>query len=150
MKDNKGFTLIELLVVLGLAGIVISAVMSFFIANYKNYERINNESELQYQSQFIINFMTNKILEAEEYNEGAYIDKFAFEYADGTEITFKREGDEIIYQYGTDAPVELGSYVVDLEISPESTNAVKIKLTLQKGDSEEYPAEQTVYMRNSN
>ncbi|MGB4438577.1 MAG: prepilin-type N-terminal cleavage/methylation domain-containing protein [Sedimentibacter sp.] len=149
MKDKRGFTLIELLVVLGLAGIVISVVMSFFIANYKNYERINNESELQYQSQFIINFMTNKILEAEEYNEGKYSDKFDFKYSDGTEITFKKEGDEIIYQYGTDSPVVLGSYADDLVISREGTNGVKIVLTLQNGSSEEYPAEQIIYMRNS-
>jgi len=44
MKNKRGFTLIELIVILGLATIVIGVVMSFFIANYRSYNRLNSRS----------------------------------------------------------------------------------------------------------
>ncbi len=157
MKNIKGFTLIELIVVLGLAGIVMSVVMSFFITNYKSYETINTESEVQYQSQYIINFMTNKILAAESF-EGKTGNKFIFKYEDEDEgeitATFEldEENNKIKYTYDTEPPVDIGKYVKKLIIEPNGTNIseVKITLILEKGNDEEgYKAEQVVYMRNS-
>ncbi len=152
MKNNKGFTLIELIVVLGLAGIVMSVVMSFFITNYKSYETINTESEVQYQSQYIINFMTNKILAAESFNKTG--NKFIFEYAGEITATFEldEENNKIKYTYDTEPPVDIGKYVKKLIIEPNGANIseVKITLILEKGNDEEgYKAEQVVYMRNS-
>jgi len=172
MKGKRGFTLIELLVVLGLAGIVISVVMSFFIANYKNYERINNESELQYQSQFMINYMTNKILGSKKIvsvnKDSDYLDNsseenieyISFQYGsdDSKCHNFKVENHEI--SYGNDvvdgaADSVFGSYVDELKITPldddfEKAKSIKIHLKLRKNaNSDPYEAEQIVYMRNS-
>lgn len=155
IKDKKGFTLIELIVVLGLAGIVISVVMSFFISNYRSYETINTESELQYQSQYIINFMTNKILEAEDFDgmtPGVDEAKFIYRQAgEEKKFKFKLVGDEIIYTDIYDIPSPpVGKYVKAFTVISEGENRVKIVLTLDKGDnSDDYPAEQIVYMRNS-
>lgn len=149
MRNNKGFTLIELIVVLGLAGIVISVVMSFFIANYKSYETINTESEVQYQSQYIINFMTNKILEAKSY-EGKTGNQFKFKYTDGKEATFEKDNKTIKYTYDTEPSVNIGNFANDLIIDSLGSNEVKITLILDKGKNGTYTAEQTVYMRNSN
>ncbi len=153
MKNNKGFTLIELVVVLGLAGIVMSVVMSFFITNYKSYETINTESEVQYQSQYIINFMTNKILAAESF-EGKTGNKFIFKYAGEITATFEldEENNKIKYTYDNELPVDIGKHVKRLIIEQNGVNIseVKITLILEKGNDEEgYKAEQVVYMRNS-
>lgn len=149
MKNNKGFTLIELIVVLGLSGIVISIVISFFIANYKSYETINTESEVQYQSQFIINYITNKILEARSFDEADN----KFEYSDGKTASFElyEPEEKVKYTFDLEQPVYVGNYVKDLKIKPygENNNEVEITLILEKGNNDIYSAKQIVYMRNS-
>ncbi len=147
MRDKRGFTLIELIVVLGLASIVISVVMSFFIANFKSYEAINTESEAQYQSQYIINFMTDKILGAESF-EGHTGSVFKFKNPDGKEITFEGAEERVRYRHGTDAPVLIGNYVKTLNIESSGAGEITITLILENGNKE-YFAEQIVYMRNS-
>lgn len=172
MKGKRGFTLVELLVTLGLAGIVITVVMSFFISNLKNYETINTESELQYQSQYIINYLTNKILESKKIvsvnKNSDYLDNLSeenieyisFQYGDDdTECyNFKVENDEISFGKGEvdgAADAAFGSYVEELKMTPldgsfEDTTSVKIYLKLRKNvNSDPYEAEQIVYMRNS-
>lgn len=146
MKDQKGFTLIELIVILGLATIVMGAVMSFFIANYRSYNRLNTESELQYQSQYIINFMTDKILAAEKYEEDG---KYKF-YVDDKCIYFWTDGDSLMFE-DEDNPGEkaIGSSISEFKVASISPNEVKIDLTLEK-QKVEVKASQTVYMRNSN
>lgn len=150
MKDERGFTLIELMVVLGLAGIVISVVMSFFIANYKSYQTINTESEVQYQSQYIINFMTNKILEAESY-EGKTGNKYEFKYPDGkiASFEFDEPNKSIKYTVDTEPSVDIGKYVLYLDIKDEELNDPKIEIILTLHGKEDYVAKQIVYMRNS-
>lgn len=157
IKDKKGFTLIELIVVLGLAGIVISVVMSFFIANYRSYEAINTESELQYQSQYIINFITNKILEAEKYkgeedNADGTV-KEAFFYDNSKELTFQVISEQLVINDG-DGEVSIGDSIKSFDIlpnpaslTPEEAKEVLITLKLEKS-GQKVEAEQTVYMRN--
>lgn len=174
MKNTKGFTLIELIVVLGLSGIVISVVMSFFIANYKSYETINTDTELQYQSQYIINFMTNKILEANQIvsvNKNSDIDLktekeinfISFQYGKDTTkcYNFKVENNQLYYGDddidgaassaigGSFDELKLKITPLDNDTSFKYTNSIKIALKLKKRNNE-YNAEQIIYMRNSN
>ncbi len=145
MNNKKGFTLIELIVVLGLTTIVIAVVMSFFIANYKSYNRLNTESELQYQSQYIINFMTDKILEATEYNETEKIF-----IRNSKELTFRVVGGRLMFKDGDEPEITIGDSIAEFNISepPGSTKEVLITLKLAK-DKQEVEAVQTIYMRNS-
>ena len=171
MKDQKGFTLIELIVILGLTTIVMGAVMSFFIANYRSYNRINTESELQYQSQYIINFMTDKILgtnqivsvnrnsDIDQHNEKV-INYISFQYGpDDTKCyNFEIKNNQLYYSDGE--VNEAGSSDIGgsfdeliLKITPlnnsfSNANSIKIKLEL-KNRNQEYTAEQIIYMRNS-
>lgn len=171
MRQQRGFTLVELLVALGLASIIISLVMSFLIANVRSYKAINNETELQYQSQYILNFMTNKILEAssiecvrdnnninlKDSQIEEQISEISFLRENNTKYSFKVSDDEIIYIDGSTNNV-LGSNVEGMWISPISINAsapnfttaksIKIRLKLSKGNRS-YEAKQTVYMRNN-
>lgn len=162
MRQQKGFTLVELLVTLGLAGIIISTVMSFFIANIKNYKAINTSAELQYQSQYIINYMTNKFLEANNIiSVNSNVDESGKK--DISDITFKLESDvlkfqvdasdKIIFVDKNSNSIELGNNVLSLCMTPipdgkfTDANGLEIELILKDG-KQEYKANQTVFMRN--
>lgn len=162
-KNNNGFTLVELLVTLGLVGIIVSLVMSFFIANIKSYKNINNDTELQYQSQYILNYMTNKVLEAKKVKNsnpesGNNISKISFQY--GTEdqcYNFEVKDHKILYGKGTSDSVpdiNLGSDVERLDINSltggDLLDAKSIEIVLKlKNNNREYEAKQVIYMRNN-
>jgi prepilin-type N-terminal cleavage/methylation domain-containing protein len=170
-NNKKGFTLVELLVTLGLVGIIISVVMSFFIANIKNYKSINNDAELQYQSQYILNFMTNKILQAKnidsvlDFNGIDVIDsevekqisEITFLGVSDAQFKFEISGDTITYSDSTSSNT-LGSNVEGVWITPITTNStdiefgttksIKIRLKLSI-DNRSYEAQQKIYMRNN-
>lgn len=161
-KNNNGFTLVELLVTLGLAGIIISIVMSFFISNIKSYQMINTQSELQYQSQFIVNYMTNKFLEANDIisvngdvDESGTKDISIIAFKLGSDI-LKFEVDinkKIIFVDKNSNRTELGSNVSNLIMTPipngkfSDASGLEIKLILEDS-KQKYTATQTVYMRN--
>lgn len=164
MRQQKGFTLVELLVTLGLAGIIISLVMSFFIANFKSYKTINTESELQYQSQYIINYMTNKILEANKViSVNGDIDASG-PITDISDISFKHGTDTLKFEVDINKKIifvdkdpsnriELGSNA-KLNVTPIPNDklfaeayGLEIELVLNDG-GQKYTAKQTVYMRN--
>lgn len=161
-KNNDGFTLVELLVTLGLAGIIISIVMSFFISNLKSYQMINTQSELQYQSQYIVNYMTNKFLEASEItsvngdsDESGTKDISIIAFKLGSDI-LKFEVDinkKIIFVDKNSNRAELGSNVSNLIMTPipngkfSDASGLEIELILEDG-KQKYTATQTVYMRN--
>ncbi|MDW5300393.1 MAG: prepilin-type N-terminal cleavage/methylation domain-containing protein [Sedimentibacter sp.] len=179
MKNNrKGLTLIELLVALGLSTMIIFLVISFFITNLKNYKSINNESELQFQAQYILNFMTNKIMESENISllrkddlnmySISYIrpvgvelisNKISFKYGElsSENYVFHITNNNIRYGRGDKdikPTVELGSYIkymyVSLlkESSLSNAKILRIRIIFEK-DNEDYEAEQVVYMRNN-
>lgn len=150
MGHQKGFTLIELIVTLGLAGIIISIVFSFFIMNIKSYETINTQSERQYQSQSAINFMTNKILEAEKFTKDETdVDNTVYKFEHSTNnFSFKLDG-EVLKFYkevgGTTQTINVVSYVDTFKIETGSNDSkVIISLKLLK-DKE---VAQIVHMRN--
>jgi len=179
MKNNrKGFTLIELLVALGLSAMVISLVISFLIINLKSYKRINNESELQFQAQYILNFMTDKIMESENISSVrkddlntyslSYIrlagveltsNKISFKYGvlSSDNYVFHIVNNNIRYGRGDkdmEPTVELGGFVKYIYISLlkegslNNAKILKIRLVLEK-NNETYEAEQVAYMRNN-
>lgn len=154
MKNNKGITLIELIVTLALASIILTFVMSFFITNVKSYETINYETDVQYQSQSTINFMTNKILEAKDF-VGLVGEIYKFEHNNGKYFGFKKDHEVIIYYEDVSdlsKSVDIGKYIKNLEIITNSDSEVKIILELyndKKNPADIYSANQTVYMRNS-
>lgn len=170
---KKGFTLVELLVVLGLFGIIISLVMSLFITNLKSYETINNYTELQFQSQYILNFMANKILESKyielaKANTSSHlkktgerkITKISFRYGIKRNQCYNFEIKNNKIYYGNTCSfycptIELGCYIRELKVEPicgkkfKDSDAIRIILILEK-DKQIYETEQTVHMRNFN
>lgn len=174
MKSNqKGFTLIELLVALGIMTFITSMVLSFFIINFKNYVTINNDTRLQFQSQYILNFVSNKVMESKNVEgiktgtssilnaKSEYsITKISLRYGayNYNCYNFEVRNNKIYYgnSYSNDsANVELGTYVKELKASPypygktfAETNALKITICLIN-NGQEYSASQIIFMRNS-
>lgn len=60
---NEGYTLIELLIILAVAGILLSAIMTFFITNFRNFNRETDDLHAQTQANKAMEFLTEKIIE---------------------------------------------------------------------------------------
>lgn len=178
LKNKKGFTLIELLVTLGLSVLVTSLVVTFFVVNIKTYKELNDEAELQFQAQYILNFMSDKIMESEgislmrnslDYYSMTSVrasglklpaDKISFRFGDGESenYVFHIVNKNIRYGIGNkdlNPSVELGNYVKAMHISLLKNNSLinvkvfKITLLLEKGN-QSFEAEQVVSFRNNN
>ena len=172
-RNQKGFTLIELLITLGIMSFITAMVFSFFIINFNNYVTINNDSKLQFQSQYILNFVSNKIMESKNVevikmgtssilnSKSEYsISKISLRYGVYTHNCYIFEVKNYKILYGNSnssdsANVELGIYVKELKVAPYPTGktfaesrALKITLCLIS-NGHEYVAQQIVYMRNS-
>lgn len=172
IKNKNGFTLMELLVVLGLSAAIVSLVMKFFMININNYETISNDTELQFQSQYILNFMSNKVMESSniagirenaidhmDHTGEKKITRVTFRYGIGYMECYNFEFRNSKILYGNNAPevtanIELGVYIKEMRMEPipetstfRNAKAVKIIILLQKGN-ELYESFQTANMRN--
>ncbi|WMJ76662.1 MULTISPECIES: PilW family protein [unclassified Sedimentibacter] len=171
---NRGYTLIELLISMGIMFVVIILAMALFNANVSNFEIISNESELQFQSQYILNFISTRIMESVKIEliriEGAAsvinskrefsISKMALLYNDQLNLCyiFVVKNNRIYYGNGNShdaATVELGRYITEMKAAPypqgktfAEARALRITIRLRKGN-QSYEADQIIYMRNS-
>lgn len=174
MKRKKGYTLIELILSLGILSIVIVLTMTFFIANVKNYEVINNDSKLQFQAQYILNYISNKVMESRRVElirntdlksvinspREFSISKISLLYNEPNSqcYIFEVKNNKIFYGNGfanDSATTELGTYVLEIRMAPypdgkkfSETKSLKIIIKLQK-DNQIYEVNQIVYMRSS-
>lgn len=173
MKNRKGFTLIEILIAVAIMSIIVSLIMSVFITNLKNYKTLKNQSELQFQSQFILNFISDKVMESKNValikscttsvinsEKEHTISKISLEYKNDSNncYIFEVKNHKIFYDNtNRDKPAgtELGVYVSELKAAPyppgkifADTHALKFTLCLEKG-GHKYETEQLIYMRNN-
>lgn len=173
---NKGFTMVELLVSLGISYIVVGLIFSFFISNYKGYKSVRNNSEMHFQAQYILNFMSGKIIDSNSISSARVntdnysmtaarsagveypVDKVSFKYGTENEnYVFHIINNTVRYGKGEkeiNPTVELGDYVDKMYVSVlsdesfQNAKAVKLKLVMKK-DEQMYEAFQAVYMRNN-
>lgn len=172
-SGKKGYTLAELLVSLGIISFVTTLVIAFFIANLNNFEKIKNDSELQFQSQYILNFISNKIMKSKKVSD-VRTDKntrvtnsprefsiskisLLFNEQDGSCYIFEVRNNRIYYGNGNPddyVPDELGRYVSELRAAPypegktfAHASALEITIRLVK-DNQTYEATQIISMRS--
>jgi len=89
--------------------------------------------------------MTDKILEATEYNETEKIF-----IRDGKEITFRVVGGRLVFKDGTEPEITIGASITGFDISKSIENPREVLITLELAkDEQEVKAIQTIYMRNS-
>ncbi len=172
IKNKSGFTLTELLISLGMFGLIFSLIMQLYISDYKSYKYIRNDTELQFQAQYILNFMSDKIVDSKgiariEYQLSGLLKKTSEQKI--TRISFKYGNSNKCYNFdikynkifygnniaSAEANAELGAYVSEMFICPvpmgvsfENAKAIKIRLKLKK-EKQSYEVEQSVYMRNN-
>lgn len=178
LKNKNGFTLIELLVALGLSALVTSLVITFFVTNIKTYKELNDEAELQFQAQYILNFISDKIMESDgislvknslDYYSMTSIraagsifpaDKISFRFGEGVSENYVFQIINKNIRYGSGGKdisptVELGTYVKSMHISLLNSDSLinikvfKIILFLEKGN-QSFEAEQVLCFRNNN
>ncbi len=58
-RNKKGFTLLELIISMAILSIVMSAIYSFFLSDYKSLNRVSSEVEIQTQAEKAIEKITN-------------------------------------------------------------------------------------------
>jgi|GEM_PF-2468057 len=66
---KKGFTLIEMLITLALIGIVMGAISSFFLTNYKTLNNVSKELDFQREGEKAISFIIDKAMESKGIGE---------------------------------------------------------------------------------
>ena len=168
--------MVELIVALGISSVVVGLIFSFFISNYKSYKSVKNDSELQFQAQYILNFMVDKVINSnsislvKQDNVKDYsmtmvrskgteypLKKISFKYGNEEEnYVFHIVLDSIRYGKGTKdilPTVELGKFVDSVYVSLfedssfQNAKAVIIRIVMKK-DGQTYGASQAVSMRN--
>ncbi|SCG83298.1 hypothetical protein DW1_1728 [Proteiniborus sp. DW1] len=141
--SNRGFTLIELIISLALTGIILSIILSILISNISMFHINDKDIELQQQSQFIIGFLEDKIIESigitylqddngitkHETNEKVNLKKVIFKNipeADDEGYIFQLSKDpshnyyNLKYGEGLSgvSTVEVGNYIEKIEVEP--------------------------------
>lgn len=149
---QEGFTLVELLVVLGIMGIILSAIFSFFLSNVKTFHRADNQMEAQYHAQMAMSQLVDYIVGAEGINhlpEGAAITypvSFKVSANDIIDIDhiiqIDYKNNELIFyeRQSLSGLVEktntFGKNITNLSISPLANNkGVRINITSTKNDA---------------
>lgn len=172
INNKRGFTLIELLIVLGISAIIISVVSMFFINNSNSYNRVDNDTELQYQAQFVSNFVSDEMLKATNIVKVIDINNNNITQSTGSNLVKKiaianndsgalfelKNGNEIFYINKSNgyANVEVGKYIKEIiirsePISERYSDAKCINLTfIFEKDNQKLQMEQTIFFRNSN
>lgn len=173
-KENRGVTLFEVLIALGISIMVINLCWMFLFRSQKMYRKIAADTELQFQAQYILEYMNDKIINASNIS---LIKKNTINLINSnkeetfTEIAFKCGEDNIYYIFSFNentkkifytksktikgATSELGNCVKSMTITPLPSNStfnsckgVLIKIFLEKEEME-YSAEQLIFMRNN-
>ncbi len=174
MKNKtSAFTTAELLISMVIVSIIAIFAMTILTVNFKSAELLRNESELEFHSQYILNFLSVKVMEsgkivyiksdqssALSYGGEVAVDKVSFRYGIDERYCYifeVRKG-KIFYGNGSmndTANAELGTYVAELRMVPypegtkfRDAKAVMVTLVLLK-NGRNYEMCQIYYMRGS-
>ncbi|SHH46187.1 PilW family protein [Tepidibacter thalassicus] len=165
LKNIRGFTLIELLIVLAIASIVIGAVNSFFISNYKLFYRGNDQIILQDEVQKAMDEIIDKAMETEgvlsakgknnedisNSSEEYEISSITFERSEG-DLTIEYDDNSIYYKYNSQPRVKIAKHIDYLKIEPilenyKNCKGIRIVIEGSRGKAI-VKVEDYVYFRN--
>ncbi|MFT9494806.1 type II secretion system protein J [Anaerosolibacter sp.] len=155
--NTKGYTLIELIVVLSILGIVMSSVYAFLTTNIKSFSRADNQMEVQYQAQIVMDRLADHAMEAArvfthgevivfERIEGMGKKKYILYRLNGTEKRLYITESNLLTAEPTTL---LADYISNINIIPTSGNAgIEITVTTHKNGAT-ISLENTIYFRNN-
>ena len=168
IKNNKGFTILEIIITLAIFSIVITMVGRFLITNIKHYNRINDNTEIMDQAQFVTGFLDIELsqsagiksiisidgLKLMDSNLGNYIKYIELYTRDNTKLvnpSFQlKNGNDIFYKSNS----ELGTYIDKIYVEPipmnqsfKDSKGVAYKIYFKK-DKSTYSIEKSIHFRN--
>lgn len=169
--NNKGYTLIELVVGMFVTTIVVTIVISFLITNSRSYSYASEETDLQMESQTVMNQLFDMMLEAnwvECQNIDANTKALVIYHSTVCDVVFLDKLNSQLYyipNLSTGAVTSLasiayaedenlmGKYVSDVSLYPDSKeellNQKKITLTVTfQNNSKEFNVARNVKFRN--
>ena len=144
---NDGFTLVEVLISISLYGFLITLIFLSMNFNINSMSKIDKNLEIQQQSQFIFNFMEEKVMESSgliyledmqskskhNTNESILIQKMIFKNKPDRidkgyifQLSKDPEYDYYNLKYGVglsgSATVEAGNYIENIQVEPIPSN----------------------------
>lgn len=111
--DERGFTLIELLITIGISSIVVMLVFSFFANNVKVFDILEDEMEIQHQEQFVLDFMTERLMQCSSINQVKDKDN------NNVTDTSQRVNIKKIVLNGIELNGEIGGYIFQLNLNSD-------------------------------
>lgn len=162
-KNKKGITLIELVITLGLIGIITGLVFFFFNSNKRAFDRVEIQSDLQYEAKEVMNKFSKYAMEAKSVTYSETSNSIVFSLIpsaeDGTDtVEFIIEGgtatliDSNTIEYIGNKilmnSTEICTNLKSITLSGDKSRNVQIDLTLEyKGIS--YSVKDNFLFRNS-
>lgn len=155
---TKGFTLVEVLITLSIVGVILSAIFTFFLTNYKVINKAQIEVELQAEGEKIIEKISNIAIQCSEMklitsDNDDKIDTLN----DSIEFIVKEPGTLIVkathrFQLGNNNKllldgVEFGQFIEHIKCT-KVTNGVELEIKLSKDHIEKFIIT-TIYFRNA-
>ncbi|MBU3189516.1 prepilin-type N-terminal cleavage/methylation domain-containing protein [Clostridium bowmanii] len=175
-RNKKGFTLVELIISMAILSIVMTAIYSFFLSDYKSLNRVSTEVEIQTQAEKAIEKITNIGMESSSVkistagtdekidNSVEYLKltkNLVMEHTEYTEYTFTVEDNKLMLDTidnGVDeGKIEIANlveYVICKEITTNGSGTkvigIEIEIAFEGGirDNEDKIVKSEIYFRN--
>jgi prepilin-type N-terminal cleavage/methylation domain-containing protein len=154
--NNKGYTLIELVIVLSILGIVMSSVYAFLTTNIHSFNRADDQIEVQYQAQIVMDRITDNAMESSSFftRGGIFVFEQIEEMGKSQFILYRLKGlEKRLYitestLLNAEPSTLLADYISSINIVPTSDNeGVKITVTADKNGAS-ISLQNTIYFRN--
>ncbi|WP_069649467.1 PilW family protein [Caloranaerobacter ferrireducens] len=170
--NRKGFTVLELLISLAFASLLILMISTLFLTNINSYNKEDVILELQYQGQIVLNYFSDRVMEAkgiieivdinniDSLNRDSEINikKVIFRTNDNGVIFEVKSNNKFFYGEGLagSATTEIADYIESIILKPlpigkkfSEADGTEITVNLRKGNIiESYNTK--VFFRNKN
>ncbi|KPU28072.1 hypothetical protein TR13x_01660 [Caloranaerobacter sp. TR13] len=172
LMNRNGFTVLELLISLAFAGLLIVMLSTLFLTNINSYNKEDIVLELQYQGQIVLNYFSDRVMEAKGIIEiidtnnmnslnndfEINIKKVIFRTNDNGIIFEVKSNNKVFYGEGLSgsATTEIADYIKSISLEPLplgktflDADGIEITVNLSKDNFDESYST-VVFFRNKN
>ncbi|WP_176461842.1 PilW family protein [Anaeromicrobium sediminis] len=151
--NNKGLTLVEVLIAMGIMGIVMTSIFSFFIPNLKTFNRTDNHIQAQNNAQTAMNRIVDDIIGGQ--GVARTTNPVIFKINDTKFIKYEHVDETLKRGEGTsqmEITIEedpFANNITEFRVEQTEANGVIITITSKINDSV-VPLTNEIYFRNGN
>lgn len=162
---KHGFTLLEVIIALGIFTIVMSVVFPFFLSNYKTINKTSIKSDLQWEAENIMQYVSKSFMEGSSIENINYtiddnVNYVKIKLDNNNYYSFKIKEDKLIYERNENKKnVEkvVGQNISKFKIIPfpkedgdfSHARGVDIEIVVEKKGIK-YSVKDHIFLRNSN